>query len=102
MSRALAENPSLVIVLCEPFHLPVDSSEDFLRRQAVAREVANRHGLCFVDFQRLFSETLARENPNSGYWFWDDFHPTYAAHIRMADYWLEKVGAYRAAHSGEK
>ena len=82
--------PACTVVVCEPFRIPEDTSPDFIARQNAVRDIARRHGCCFVDFQRLFSDVLIKENPNAKYWMWDRVHPTYAAHIRMADYWIEK------------
>ncbi len=96
VERTLSAFPACAVVICEPFRWPVDAAPDFIARQKAAREVAERHGLCFVDFQRLYTEVLAKENANPKYWFWDRFHPTYAAHIRMADYWIDKVRSHRA------
>ena len=91
VTNSLAANPSMRIVICQPFRLPVDNSEEFKSRQAAAERVARAYNLTWVPFQELFTNVLARENPNHRYWFWDDYHPTYAAHIRMADFWLKTV-----------
>lgn len=97
VTRTLAVNPKCRIVICEPFRLPVDTSPDFLAMRKSAKEIAARHKLCFVDFQWLFSEVLLKENPNGKYWFWDKAHPTYAAHMRMADWWLKRVSEFNGA-----
>ena len=99
VSQTSESLPGCTMIVCEPFRLPVDSSPDFVARQKSAREVAERHGLCFVDFQRLFSDVLVRENPNPKYWMWDKCHPTYAAHIRMADWWLQTFTKFRKERS---
>lgn len=91
VTNSLALNPSVRIILCEPFRLPEDTSSDFVRRQRIVRDLAAEYGLAFVPFQRLFSDILMKEYPRPGYWFWDAYHPTYAAHMRMADFWLENV-----------
>lgn len=91
VTNALSAKPSLRIVLCQPFRLPEDGSEDFKARQCVAEHVALTYNLAWVPFQRLFSEKLLREYPRVKYWFWDKHHPTCAAHLRMADFWLECV-----------
>lgn len=96
VSNTLARLPGVEMVICEPFTIYGPDVEAFAPWRRAAREVAERHALCFVDFQRLYSETLLKENPRPGYWFWDTAHPTYAAHIRMADYWIEKVAAHRS------
>jgi len=100
VDRALKANPRMRIILCEPFRLPVDHNPDFLARQAAVRRIADRHNLAFVPFQRLFSERLLCLKPYAKYWFWDAFHPTYAAHMQMADFWLETVAAEFARGKG--
>lgn len=100
VARALKANPRMRIILCEPFRLPADDNPDFLARQAAVRRVAERNNLAFVPFQRLFSERLLRLKPYAKYWFWDAYHPTYAAHMQMADFWLETVAADFARGKG--
>ena len=95
VTNSLAANPSMRIVICQPFRLPVDDSEEFKSRQAAAERVARAYNLTWVPFQELFTNVLAKENPNHRYWFWDDYHPTYAAHVRMADFWLKTVSEGR-------
>ena len=91
--------PDARIVICEPFNLVAGEEDEFAPWRKAARDAAARHGLCFVDFQRLFDDVLLKENPNRGYWFWDRYHPTYAAHIRMADRWIARVRAFRTHQS---
>ena len=93
VTNSLAASPKTRIVLCEPFRLPVDSTPDFLARQAAVRKLAEDYNLVFVPFQHLFADILLKECPRSKYWFWDAYHPTYAAHMRMADFWLETVAS---------
>lgn len=100
VDRTLAVNARCQIVICEPFSLPEDMSPGFQAIQKSARSVAKKRRLCFIDFQRLFSDVLAKENPNARYWFWDKAHPTYAAHIRMADWWLDGLKAFRSKEAG--
>ena len=58
VSMTLESLPDCTLVVCEPFRHPADTSPDFVSRQKAARDVAERHGLCFVEFQKLFSEVL--------------------------------------------
>ena len=83
--------PSVTILLCEPFRHPLSAGDEIVCRQRIVRQVACDCGLVLVPFQRLFSEELPRLNPNPGFWFWDTAHPTYAAHIHMADFWIDSV-----------
>jgi len=92
VEKSRAARPGVRIVLCEPFRIPVDSSPDFIARQTAVRKMATELGTAFVPFQTLFNDLL-KENPNPKYWMWDVCHPTFAAHMRMADFWLEHVAA---------
>jgi len=94
VSSTLKKFPGVEMVLCEPFCLREPEKGQLAPWRKAAREVAERHNLCFVDFQKLYDETLIKENARPGYWYWDGAHPTYAAHIRMADYWIEKVSEH--------
>lgn len=91
MSRAA--NPAVKIVLCEPFRLPVDTSEEFCRRQEVVAKLARELDCIFVPFQKLFTEELLKINPDPGYWIWDFCHATPAAHYLMANFWIETVSS---------
>lgn len=94
--EARAANPRVRIVLCEPFRIPTDATPDFCRRQGVVAKLAAELGCAFVPFQKLFSEDLLKVEKNPRYWFWDFFHPTPAAHYRMADFWIESVAAHQS------
>ena len=100
VTNSVAVKPSVRIVLCEPFSLLGEKESDFMARQAIVRKVASDYNLAFVPFQRLFSERLLKLYPNRRYWFWDAYHPTYAAHMHMADFWLETVAAEFAKGKG--
>ena len=90
---ALADNPHLKIVLGEPFRHPRSPSPDYAAKQAFVRRLAKERGFAFVPYQRLFDEKLSKLNPDPAYWSWDGGHPTYAAHMHMADLWIEAVAA---------
>ena len=44
-----------------------------------------------MPFNEFFQKTLMKEKPQMKWWIWDNVHPTYAGHMRMADFWLETV-----------
>ena len=46
--------------------------------------------------RRLFSDELMAIRPEPKYWFWDSAHPTYAAHMKMADFWIRAVSEQTA------
>ncbi len=91
VDAALAANPKMKIVIGQPFLLPEDKTMGFDKYQAAAERVARDYKLVFVPYQRLFSDVLMKEKPNAKWWSWDRVHPTYAAHMRMADFWLKTV-----------
>ena len=95
VKEAKAANPGVTLVLCEPFRIPTDVSPEFCRRQDVVAKLAAECNCAFVPFQKLFSEDLLKLNANPRYWFWDFFHPTPAGHIKMADFWIDTVAAFR-------
>ena len=95
--RSRAANAGINLVICEPFRVPQSADPDYLRIQDEAARVAWELKIPLVSFQRFFNEQLAAENPRAGYWSWDGIHPTYAAHMRMADFWLESVAAAKAS-----
>jgi lysophospholipase L1-like esterase len=97
LAEAVAANPHLRIVLCEPFTLPVGRrSENFdqwsagvqKRQEAVARLAAKYHA-AVVHFQKVFDDAVKRAPAE--YWIWDGIHPTYAGHQLMADEWERTV-----------
>ena len=97
VTNSLAANPKMKIVLCEPFRLPAEKKGTPLaRRQETVRRLAAEYKLAFVPFQKLFSDELMAIRPEPKYWFWDSAHPTYAAHMRMADFWIKAVSAQTA------
>lgn len=92
VSTARAANPKMKIVLCDLFWMPdVKMDDDKRARQAIVRKLAKELGLFFVPFEKLFYETLLKEHPVRTWWVWDNVHPTYGAHMRMADFWLKSV-----------
>jgi lysophospholipase L1-like esterase len=100
LSDAVAANPKIRLVLCEPFSLPVRdrktnwetwSSLVNKHGQAVAR-LAEKHHAAFVRFQHVFDDACKRAPAD--YWIWDGVHPTYSGHQLMADEWERTVRAF--------
>ena len=96
VARSLSANPKLKLVLCEPFRVPQNPDVVMMQYQDAVAALAWRLNCPLVKFQRFFNETLPAGNPHLGYWSWDGVHPTYAAHMRMADEWLSTVAEFRA------
>ena len=95
LDDAKAQNPSLRLVLCEPFGLLTENvTEDWMpglrQRQAFAKQIAADYDAIWVPFQQLFDDAI-QEAPTA-YWMPDGVHPTPAGHYRMAQMWLDAVG----------
>jgi lysophospholipase L1-like esterase len=91
VTNSLAVNPNVKIIICEPFRYPMPKQSNFGEYQKAAKDIAQEYNLVFVPFSKLYSETLDALNPNKKYWCWDSVHPTYAGHMKMADFWIEEV-----------
>lgn len=94
---ARKHNPAIKIVLCEPYspmHKSVEGKVKTEVRCEIVRRLAAEYDVILVPFPKLFDE-LMKERPQSKWWIWDSCHPTYAAHMRMADFWLQTVAAWR-------
>jgi lysophospholipase L1-like esterase len=100
LADAKAANPSIRLVLCEPFTLPVRDRKNnweawnsvvSKHNQAVAR-LAEKHRAAVVRFQRVFDDACKRAPAD--YWIWDGVHPTYSGHQLMADEWDRTVRGF--------
>lgn len=98
LDEARAANPALLMVLMEPFVMPVgdrkDTYQDWLSLlrplQEQTRLIAERNGAIFIPLQERF-ERLCQVREAS-YWVWDGIHPTVSGHQVIADAWMEAVG----------
>ena len=105
ITDALKANPDMRIVLCEE-HRPLlpDGRErlgaNTLRRREVTQRLAREFNLIYVPLNDFFQKTLIREKPLMKWWVWDNIHPTYAGHMRMADFWLQSVAGQVALGKG--
>ncbi len=99
LAEAVAANPKLRLVLCEPFTLPVGKrKEDYVTwragvqaRQDVVARLAAKYGAALVRFQPVF-DAACKVAP-AEHWIWDGVHPTYSGHQLMADEWERTVRA---------
>lgn len=97
LAETLEKFPDILLVLCEPFILPVDKVKDnweayysdLKKRQEVVRKLADRYKAVFVAFQEVFDK--ACDKAPADYWIWDGVHPTVAGHELMAREWLRQV-----------
>lgn len=97
LDQTIEKFPDIVLVLCEPFILPVGKVKenweayqpDMAKRQAVVRKLALQKNAIFVGFQEVF-EKACKKAP-AEYWMWDGVHPTVAGHELMAREWIKQV-----------
>ncbi len=99
LTQTRTQNPSIRLVLCEPFALPVGDRrknwaswwERTSQQQKIVARLAKKHGAALVRFQQMFDRAMLRAPAE--YWIWDGVHPTYAGHQLIADEWERTVRA---------
>ncbi len=103
LAQAVAANPNVKLVLCEPFVAPVghylehptEWSTEIKLRQAVVDQLAAKYHAPVVRFQDMFDAAITKHpNVPITYWIWDGIHPTYAGHQLMAEEWLRTVNRF--------
>ena len=90
--------PGCLLVICEPFILPVgrvkddwDKWENEMRKlQNIAASLSKEFSAVFVPLQTVFNKAV--ERASSDYWIWDGIHPTVAGHELITREWLKQVG----------
>jgi len=107
LDAAIEQNPSLKLVIIEPFFLPVgkyverynDFMKVFVRKQAVTKKIAEDYGAIFIPIQKRLEELVEKYAPvlkangcdtdPYAYWLWDGIHPTEAMQGVIADLWID-------------
>lgn len=101
ITEVKAALPNIKIMILEPFVLegvatkstPEDPNrwesfcEEVPKRMAVAKRIAEKHGLVYVPLQEKFDE-LCKLAPNS-YWIGDGVHPTAMGHCMIKEEWMK-------------
>jgi lysophospholipase L1-like esterase len=91
------ELPDTLLILCEPFILPVNSVKDnwkqwhaeIQKRQEIVNNLANKYEAVFISLQEPFNN--ACNKAPADYWIWDGIHPMPAGHELIARQWIKKV-----------
>ena len=86
--------PNIKIMILEPFTLKGTANEDNYdifraeveKRAEAAKEVANKHGLEFVELQSCFDKAI--ELAPASFWLRDGVHPTHSGHKLISDKWV--------------
>jgi lysophospholipase L1-like esterase len=98
LDNTIRELPGCLLVLCEPFILPVGRvkeawtkwSSEMKERQQSVRKLATDFKAVFIPLQEVFDRAAKEISPD--YWIWDGIHPTVAGHELITREWLEQVG----------
>ncbi|HVU36465.1 MAG TPA: SGNH/GDSL hydrolase family protein [Opitutaceae bacterium] len=101
LQETIAALPHTVIVLGEPFVMPVGAHkanyaaerEQVAARAAIVARLAAKYHLTLIRYQEAFDRALQRAPAD--HWSWDGVHPHYAGHGLMADKWIRAVAALR-------
>lgn len=97
LDRTREALPNSLIVLCEPFTLPLGWAtkkpelwqDEIKKRQELARKLAKVYKTEFVELQEPFNK--ACEKAPANYWIWDGVHPMPAGHELIAREWINTV-----------
>lgn len=96
LDQTLSVLPSVRLILCEPFLLPVPEDRKAWRvdldpKISVVRALAMEYHALYVPLDGLFAQAATRRSPE--FWCPDGVHPTPAGHALIADAWLRAVRA---------
>jgi lysophospholipase L1-like esterase len=97
LARTKKYLPNVVLVLCEPFILPVgmvlknqnEWTNGLQKRQAIVKDLATQYDAIFVPLQTAFNKALRKAPAN--HWIWDGIHPMPSGHELIAKTWLKSV-----------
>lgn len=97
LERTKEALPNTMLILCEPFLLPLDWSEEktnswmtvMKEMQIIVRQLAKDHNTIFVELQEPFKNT--HKKAPAKYWVWDGIHPMPAGHELIARLWIKEV-----------
>lgn len=97
LKQTIEKLPTVRLVICEPFILPVGRVKDKFelyqsevgKRQETAKRLAEEFKAVYVPFQSAFNGALTKAPAD--YWIWDGIHPMPAGHELMARFWIDSV-----------
>lgn len=90
-------NPEIMLILCEPFILPVGNvkanwekwNEEIVKYQEIVKKLATEYNAVYVSLQVEFNKACEKAEPS--YWIWDGVHPTTSGHEIIAKAWMRAV-----------
>ncbi len=97
LDRTIEALPNTLIILCEPFILPVGvvlkhlniRETETRKRQEVVQKLAIKYNTLYLRLQSSFDNACKRAPAD--YWIWDGVHPMPAGHELIALDWLDVV-----------
>ena len=95
LDKTIAKNPSVKLILCEPFLLLSENQKktitrhigELQKRQEIVRKLVAEYNATFVAIQEPLTE--ACKNAPAEYWSADAVHPTFAGHEIIAREWIK-------------
>lgn len=89
--RSRTANPSLRVVLLEPFALPVkrDWRPQVERFRPIVKKLAAEFDAVHVPLQDVFDKAAEQHGPE--HWIWDGVHPLPQGHELIARNWISQV-----------
>jgi lysophospholipase L1-like esterase len=102
LKKTKQQLPGVVLVLCEPFILPVGIVKDnwnafhdeVEKKRMIVKKLSVEFNAVFVPFQEAFNKALSKAKAD--YWIWDGVHPMPAGHELMAIEWMKQVDMFHA------
>lgn len=97
LNQVKEQNPDILLVLCQPFILPVGKvkekwdqyQSEIEKKQEIVRNLAQSYHAVLVDFQKVMNDACKRAPFD--YWMWDGIHPTVPGHELLARQWIREV-----------
>lgn len=97
MNKTKEMLPNTLIVLCEPFILPLGWVNkkhevwmtEIKKRQDVVKKMSVTYNTLFLELQKPLNN--ACKNLPASYWIWDGIHPMPAGHELIARLWIDLV-----------
>lgn len=95
LEQSRKANPTLKLVLLEPFILVINSGLEERRKQndrllPIVAKLANEFDAVLIKTQAIFDAAAKQAKPS--HWIWDGVHPLPQGHELIARHWIEEVG----------
>lgn len=97
LDQTKATLPNTLVVLCEPFILPLGWVKkkpevwitEIKKHQELVKTLSDEYGTLFLKLQEPFNEVC--KNMPANYWIWDGVHPMPAGHELISRIWINEI-----------